>query len=104
MRKKRMASIHGMVWVIVGIVITTTAFLIEHLSFFKYIGFAFIVFGVLKLLMNFITKPKENKFDKSREQLNNKDNRERSRRAARYCANCGAAGAGNFCRRCGTRL
>lgn len=90
-----MVQIHGIAWFLIGVVITIISFLVE-LTFFIYIGFAFMIFGAIRLLMRFTTKPKETKFDKRIEGS--------VARGPQYCARCGTAGQGNFCRRCGMKL
>ena len=51
-----MAKIHGVVYIIIGIFVLIISTTNEKFIVFYYVGWAFIVFGAIKLIFNFIKK------------------------------------------------
>jgi len=84
-------QIHGIIWLLVGIVVTVIALWVGKLLLFVILGVACIV--------QYMTKPKESKTDKFHEQM-------REEQRIKYCSRCGAPGhiKSNFCNRCGSKV
>lgn len=59
-----MAAIPSWLWLAVGLVVSVTAWYTEMSAFFFWIGCAFVVFGVAKLVIGFMLGPKETKQEK----------------------------------------
>ncbi|MCF7871926.1 zinc ribbon domain-containing protein [Candidatus Woesearchaeota archaeon] len=57
-------KLNGWVWLIIGLIVSGFSMYVEHLNsesnliIFRYLGFLFIVIGIFKVLVGFITKPK----------------------------------------------
>ncbi|MBS3177028.1 hypothetical protein J4457_07400 [Candidatus Woesearchaeota archaeon] len=92
-------QIHGIIWLLVGIVVTVIALWVGKLLLFVILGVACIAFGGYKVLVQYMTKPKESKTDKFHEQM-------REEQRIKYCSRCGAPGhiKSNFCNRCGSKV
>ncbi|MBS3127998.1 hypothetical protein J4410_02545 [Candidatus Woesearchaeota archaeon] len=95
-----MTNIHGIVWVITGILIAGTSAYLGKLMAFLIIGVGFIVFGSYKMLVAYMTKPKETALNKTHEGIVS------SSPQSKYCSQCGAGShpKANFCIRCGAKL
>ena len=94
-----MATIPGIIWVLVGVLIAGTSAYLGGLMPFLIIGVGFISFGGYKILINYMTKPKENKIDRKHEGI-------QKQASQKFCSNCGspAQTKANFCNRCGKQV
>ena len=104
-----MAKIPGIIYLIIGIFVAVASYEISYnkLYFFFYIGLIFIVYGVARIVIEFINKGEEKKVNSPnmrRNQLNQV--KQTLKQQYKRCPNCGnvARGYDNFCARCGNKL
>jgi flagellar motor component MotA len=96
-----MAAIPWWGWLIVGLFVSiSSAISGGALRFFVWIGLIFIIVGVGKLVMVFVTNPKETKKEQQVMHAPQPHQREK------HCTRCRLTvlPTDNFCRYCGTRL
>ena len=114
-----MAGIHWIVWLVVGAGVAVASQLIGgNLSIFLYIGLLFLVVGIFKLIVRYITTPKESRAEsqemKREMPLPYQQQWHAYKQPAAtavpqqqfvYCARCGnpMRASDYFCSRCGTR-
>ena len=100
-----MASIHGTVYLLIGIGVTIASKIInpEKLKIFFYLGLLFIAWGVMKLFFSYImAKSSKPRHSQPQPHLHSHKN-PNLQTLARYCSRCGNMlhGHGNFCQYCG---
>lgn len=85
--------IHAIVYTVVGIVVALYSLYVDpdKLKLFLWVGVGFFVFGIVRLAMDHMKKPKK---------------RHQPRSAKGFCYNCGAAlhEVQNFCHNCGQKI
>ena len=104
-----MAKIHEIAYLIIGFFVSVISWKINYqrLQFFFYIGLILIIYGVARIVIEFINK--EEKKEIPQNKLNpNQPNKFRQPVKFQYkrCITCGntARGFDNFCSRCGARF
>ena len=94
-----MAKIHGIIYLIIGFFVSAVSWKINYqrLQFFFYIGLILIIYGVARIVIEFINKKEKKEIPQNK--LNPKLQYKR-------CITCGntARGFDNFCSRCGARF
>ena len=104
-----MAKVHGIVYLIIGIFVAIASYKINYdkLYVFFYIGLLFIIYGVAKIIIDYINKDEKKQVvppNINKNQLN--QFRQPVKQLYKRCPNCGnvARGYDNYCPRCGNRL
>lgn len=98
-----MASINGIWFLLIGLVVTIISYFNEDLSLFLYVGMAFIVYGAFKLALKYMTSQKEPAQPKRNPQQPIQPQQTPPQHY--YCRNCGRKlfMQDNFCTNCGMR-
>ena len=98
-----MAKIHGLVYLLVGLLVSFLSWKLnyEKLMFFFYIGLIFVFIGVIKLITG-LMKKKNNEVDAHKKH----GKMPQAHRQVKYCHQCGSALSPHhrFCSRCGARI
>ena len=96
-----MVRIHGIAYIVIGIVIAAFSYSIEKLEIFLWAGIAFVVFGFLKLFIDSAMKPKRKAVAHKHISSNNP-----LPPVNRLCSRCGTNihNMQNFCHNCGIKL
>lgn len=95
-----MARISGIVFIIVGIIVTITSyFFVEEIFVFSYIGILFIVWGIIKIIYKKLTSPSKKKTDFIKQHKKHRNRRP-------HCPYCNKVIVihDNFCSNCGALL
>jgi ribosomal protein L40E len=100
-----MVKIPAIAYLLIGVLISVTSMYIEGLKLFFYVGLLFIAIGVFKIVVRFITKPKETTIEKKAEGISQQQQQYRQP-GIKVCKNCGAGSysQARFCYYCGTKL
>ena len=117
-----MAKIHGIVYIIIGIIVTVISSTSDKLIVFFYVGSVFILIGVIKLFVNYTKKKmgikEKPSYKKHYEALKQKHQMQQhlAKQPAQHqtqpkqhykrCMNCGniARIHDRFCSKCGARV
>lgn len=91
-----MASIHGLVFIVIGAVVSLVSQFSDNLRVFTYVGLVFIGYGIIKLFLSRINNPIKKAEDKIIQQFE----------GAITCNGCSIQldNRCNFCPKCGMRL
>lgn len=100
-----MVKIPAIVYLIIGAIVTAGSMYIEGLTIFFYVGLIFIAVGVFKVVIAFVTKPKESAVEKQAEGIQQQQ-RQSAQRGIKTCPRCGAGSypQANYCYYCGNRI
>ncbi|MFT7615432.1 MAG: putative paraquat-inducible protein A [Candidatus Woesearchaeota archaeon] len=101
-----MASIPGLVFIIIGIAIAAISSFNKELQFFFYVGVVLFAYGFLKILFIWIKKPKQKKHMQTHPTHNQQQPPAAQQQHAnghRQCLNCGKTvhATFRFCPHCG---
>ncbi len=106
-----MASLHGSIFIIVGIIIGGISFLKQELLFFRYASLLFLIYGVFRVLIAYM---KADKSDKNTLKLDQSQamhpvlqrQQEMIKQENVFCRKCGSQLSifDNFCSYCGNKL
>ena len=99
-----MVKIPGIAFLVIGAVVTAASMYLPNLKVFFYVGLAFIAVGIFKVLIRYMTKPKESAMEKRAEGVQAAQRQQRQN--YKVCPRCGAGSypQANFCYHCGTRI
>ncbi|MBI3032512.1 zinc ribbon domain-containing protein [Candidatus Woesearchaeota archaeon] len=106
-----MTSIHGSIFIIVGIIIGGISFIKEELLFFRYASLVFLVYGIFKVVIAYTNA---NKNDKNTLKVDQQQaihpalarQQEIMKQENVFCRKCGSQLSvfDNFCSYCGNKL
>lgn len=103
-----MVSIHGIVYLIVGVVVIVVSRTVNGMHSFFYVGVTFVAIGIAKLIFRYITREKKEKIiDKTPMKVPQYPQQQRYAQQQAYrCQRCGAhmGALFNFCSQCGARV
>ncbi len=98
--------IHGLVFIIVGAVVSIYSYAVDpkKMILFTIFGIGLLIFGIFRLLIDYINKPKERK--KAPRHNVQKHSNYRGPVVNKFCHGCGSAvhDMQNFCHMCGSQL
>ncbi len=78
-----MANINGWWFIIIGVIVSfTSKFLVEGLEIFVYVGYIFLGYGLIKVLLSYLTS-KKNKSNK-KHHTNHQNNSHKNKQAHSY--------------------
>jgi len=101
-----MGRLNWSIYIIIGVVVLSASYKIDPQKFlmFIWLGYAFLIVGVAKLGVWFVTKKKETKAEKQEARV--EMDAETRKDVSVYCPRCRSVlyGYKNFCSRCGIRL
>ena len=102
--------IHGLVFIIVGSVVSIYSYAVDprNLRLFVWFGLGMLIFGIFRLFIDHINKPKEPKKHKhhNSHQHVQRHSNYRMPVVSKFCHGCGSAvhDFQNFCHMCGTQM
>lgn len=103
-----MGKIHWSVYIIIGVAVLVSSYRIDAKKFtlFIWVGYLFLIIGVAKLGIWFVSRGKESSVEKRAVERDDYRQKPVQRGYANYCAKCGSSlhGFKNFCSKCGNRV
>lgn len=106
-----MAKIHGLAYLIIGIVISALSYYIDKnikkgFSLFVYVGLLMIIIGVMKLAALYVKYKRETRETRQKPAYHAPLHHATRTYNALYCPRCGIASnpTDNFCYNCGQRI
>ena len=105
-----MTKIHGIVYIIIGIIVAAISSTTNKLIVFFYVGLVFILIGAVKIFVDYTKKKmgitEESVYKKHYEALKQKQHQAQAKQQYKRCLNCGNLLRihDRFCTSCGARV